>query len=172
MNSAIITREVVILPKPVDLSPDGDQSESRQIRKRRRHAKSRLGCTACRSRRVKVGALATYISDDGSGVLTCQQCGQERPRCNNCQRREEACSLGLLAPVSRSRTLQPHQPAIDPCLGNGLSAHINMLQMKLLHHFDNVTARTLIFDESIWRGHVIPLTFQVSLSPAYSLNLL
>ncbi|KIW92578.1 uncharacterized protein Z519_06425 [Cladophialophora bantiana CBS 173.52] len=35
-----------------------------------------------------------------------------------------------------------------------------MLQMKLLHHFNTVTAETLIFDASIWRSQVIALALQ------------
>jgi hypothetical protein len=33
--------------------------------------------------------------------------------------------------------------------------------MELFHHFNTVTAETLIFGEEIWRKEVIPLSFQV-----------
>ncbi|KIX99570.1 uncharacterized protein Z520_05146 [Fonsecaea multimorphosa CBS 102226] len=35
-----------------------------------------------------------------------------------------------------------------------------MLQMRLLHHFDTVTAETLVFDTAIWRGQVMALALQ------------
>jgi hypothetical protein len=37
-----------------------------------------------------------------------------------------------------------------------------MLHMKLLHHFNHVTAETLIFGPSIWRGDVMNLALQAS----------
>jgi hypothetical protein len=39
--------------------------------------------------------------------------------------------------------------------------HVNLLHMELFHHFNTVTAETLIFGEEIWRKEVIPLSFQV-----------
>ncbi|OAP64706.1 hypothetical protein AYL99_00678 [Fonsecaea erecta] len=127
-----------------DSSPNSaapaDEAETKRTRKRRSHPKSRLGCTACRRRRVK--------------------CDEARPRCSNCQRREEACSLQDLIPTSRRKILQPQEPCSGPGLQQGLRSQINMLQMKLLHHFNTLTAETLVFDVSIWRGRVMTLALQ------------
>jgi len=44
------------------------------------------------------------------------------------------------------------------------SPHINMLHMKLIHHFNSFTAETLIFDTNLWRNEVMCLSFQVGLA--------
>ncbi|OQV08501.1 Fungal Zn2-Cys6 binuclear cluster domain-containing protein [Cladophialophora immunda] len=117
-----------------------EESEARRIHRRRSHLKSRRGCTACRRRRVK--------------------CDEERPRCGNCQRREEDCSLENLIPASRTKILRPQEPSLAAGPQHRLHSHVNMLQMKLLHHFNTVTAETLVFGVSIWRGHVMALALK------------
>lgn len=45
-----------------------------------------------------------------------------------------------------------------------------MLHMKMLHHFNTVTAHTLVFDTRLWQSEVIQLAFQVRLPVSRSLE--
>ncbi len=61
--------------------------------------------------------------------------------------------------------MQTKSPELTPSLGVGLenaSADVNLLHMKLIHHFITVTADTLIFGEHIWQRDVMMLSFKVS----------
>jgi hypothetical protein len=46
-------------------------------------------------------------------------------------------------------------------INNNPSPHINMLHMKLIHHFEAFTAETLVLDTNLWRTEVMHLSFQV-----------
>jgi hypothetical protein len=58
-------------------------------------------------------------------------------------------------------------PVMEGSISNNPSPHINMLHMKLIHHFEVFTAETLVLDTNLWRNEVMHLSFQV-LSPRLS----
>jgi hypothetical protein len=58
-------------------------------------------------------------------------------------------------------------PIMEGGISNNPSPHINMLHMKLIHHFEVFTAETLVLDTNLWRNEVMHLSFQV-LSPRLS----
>ncbi|KAH8802610.1 hypothetical protein F5884DRAFT_802432 [Xylogone sp. PMI_703] len=113
--------------------------EGLPISRRRPHMKSRHGCAACKKRKVK--------------------CDEGRPSCQNCVKRRETCSL---AKETHREPKELTQRAITPSIPSPLplSPDVNVLHMKLMHHFSEVTASTLIFTEDIWRKKVAPLSFE------------
>ncbi|ETS81862.1 hypothetical protein PFICI_06864 [Pestalotiopsis fici W106-1] len=81
---------------------------------RRSHAKSRLGCKTCKSRKVK--------------------CDEQKPECRNCVRHNVPCDfLESCAKVS----------ALSPAPSNGLGGNLNMADLELLHHYSTYTYVTL-----------------------------
>ncbi|KAH8815619.1 hypothetical protein F5884DRAFT_772945 [Xylogone sp. PMI_703] len=116
-------------------------ADGNQVRKRRRHEKSRQGCMACRRRRVK--------------------CDETRPECRNCIKRKEPCSLlQIPLPAGQRKLGPPKALSLNMYMSDDISPCINMLHMKMLHHFNTVTAHTLVFDTHLWQNEVMQLAFQ------------
>ncbi|KAH8658221.1 hypothetical protein BX600DRAFT_514729 [Xylariales sp. PMI_506] len=134
------------IPKALDADPS---------RQRRAHQKSKTGCANCRQRRVK--------------------CSEEVP-CANCTRRGERCyprprgrysgstgsnssngtSSASLSPTSGHSALTTLIPSSR--LTND-DAPVNLLHMKLLHHFQLHTCKTLMLGPPIWND-LLQLCFQ------------
>lgn len=87
-------------------------------------------------------------------MLTFEQCDERTPRCIHCVRREESCEwrggkhgdgLGIdMAPPKHKTPVA--RPSIPP---TGDSSVVNLLHMKLFHHFETHTRHTLAFD-TVW----------------------
>ncbi|KAH8689385.1 hypothetical protein BGW36DRAFT_420724 [Talaromyces proteolyticus] len=102
-------------------------------RKRRAHKKSNTGCENCRRRRVK--------------------CSVETP-CASCTHRREKCQRLKRSPsfsIMRTETPLPRPTTID--------ASVNLVHMKLFHHFQTYTRETLLFTPVVW-GHALQLCLE------------
>ncbi|OCK87144.1 uncharacterized protein K441DRAFT_623504 [Cenococcum geophilum 1.58] len=122
--------------------PDLEDVNGASCRQRRRHAKSKRGCTGCKRRRIK--------------------CDESLPACRNCVKKGVQCSF-LDNPASESRNssrLELQRPLSQADFCDSLSPDVNMFQMKLFHHFGTTTANTLVFGVSIWRDKIMALSFQ------------
>ncbi|KAM6536173.1 hypothetical protein FALCPG4_002190 [Fusarium falciforme] len=115
-------------------------SEPRVTKPRRPHTKSRTGCTACKKRKIK--------------------CGEERPICSNCQRRNETCHF-ILRPLPANSYAKPlPAPSASPLPSTPWT--LDMLDMELLHNFSTSTYATLSDDpliRDLWRVRVVKLCF-------------
>ncbi|CAK7200906.1 hypothetical protein SEUCBS139899_003606 [Sporothrix eucalyptigena] len=112
-------------------------------RERRSHRKSKTGCDNCKRRRVK--------------------CNEELP-CAGCRRRGEVCGSGKTKTVQEHRVQQAvpkpmttMAPSTSPSKSDG--AVVNLLHLKLLHHFQVHTCQTLVFDAGAWAA-ALQLSFQ------------
>ncbi|KAI0102973.1 hypothetical protein GGR51DRAFT_258789 [Nemania sp. FL0031] len=105
-------------------------------RQRRAHVKSRAGCENCRRRRVK--------------------CNEETP-CANCARRGDRCQRHIrsnyVTPIPRTPTWAP-----SPSCRIKDTA-VNLLHMKLFHHFQTSTRQTLLCGQEAW-SYVLQLSFE------------
>ncbi|PYH93974.1 hypothetical protein BO71DRAFT_326423 [Aspergillus ellipticus CBS 707.79] len=101
-------------------------------RQRRAHHKSRTGCENCKRRRVR--------------------CSKSTP-CASCIRRGERCH--------RPGNNGPIPPAPDQVLPTSkpTDATVNLLHLKLFHHFQTSTCDTLVFPQETWT-RVLPLCFE------------
>ncbi|KAI0453592.1 hypothetical protein F5B21DRAFT_479197 [Xylaria acuta] len=105
-------------------------------RLRRAHVKSRAGCENCRRRRVK--------------------CSEETP-CTNCARRGDRCqrytrSVGVAS--------TPKMPTQAPSSSfRSTDNTVNLLHMKLFHHFQTSTRQTLLCGQEAW-DYVLQLSFE------------
>ncbi|OCK83170.1 hypothetical protein K432DRAFT_423561 [Lepidopterella palustris CBS 459.81] len=124
--------------------PDLQDVNGRSCRQRRRHPKSKKGCQNCKKRKVK--------------------CDETLPACRNCVKRKAHCSLQDdaidIQHTQQSRNSELERPLTQTEFCDGLSADVNMLQMKLFHHFGALTARTLIFGAEVWRNKVMVMSFK------------
>ncbi|KAK1242530.1 hypothetical protein MKX08_005342 [Trichoderma sp. CBMAI-0020] len=109
------------------------------FRQKRLHHKSKRGCLQCRKRRVK--------------------CDEKLPTCSACIRRQESCSF---KPVTRRREIENSGNVVDE-VPRSLSQRyrlpldevdeaVNLLQMKLFHHFQRDTIPTLLFPSQAWEN--------------------
>ncbi|CAK7234284.1 hypothetical protein SBRCBS47491_008896 [Sporothrix bragantina] len=101
-------------------------------RQRQSHRKSRAGCDNCKRRRVK--------------------CNEEVP-CASCRRRGETCErpghqsqLPVPKPMD---TIAPFTSSTVSSAGTNDSV-VNLLHLKLLHHFQVHTCPTLVFGTDAW----------------------
>ncbi|KAK9236975.1 hypothetical protein V1525DRAFT_388921 [Lipomyces kononenkoae] len=106
------------------------------FRQRRAHQKSRTGCENCRRRRVK--------------------CNDETP-CASCSRRGERCQRVVRGNGVTSIPSSPAQTLLPGSESTG--AVVNLLHLKLFHHFQTWTLQTLLFAPEVW-GHALQLSFQ------------
>ncbi|ATZ50999.1 hypothetical protein BCIN_06g04550 [Botrytis cinerea B05.10] len=105
----------------------------------RAHTKSRQGCMACKSRKVK--------------------CNEVRPACDACLRREISCHYALPAQKRLTETRSPFNPPYDLDPSRELDITVTretkerrLLEMRLLHHFCSETAQKgflSIHDEAV-----------------------
>ncbi|KAF2174194.1 hypothetical protein M409DRAFT_62310 [Zasmidium cellare ATCC 36951] len=87
---------------------------------RKSHVKSRLGCSQCKSRRVK--------------------CDEVRPTCGNCKRRQESCSYKNANPVTTS----PSPDASSTTDGSsGIPGTERLKQLELMHQYCTSTYETI-----------------------------
>ncbi|KAM0473428.1 hypothetical protein ACHAPX_008175 [Trichoderma viride] len=115
------------------------------FRQKRLHHKSKRGCLQCRKRRVK--------------------CDEKLPTCSACIRRQESCSFST---VSRRREIEKSGDVVDEVprslsqrYGPGLDEVddvVNLLQMKLFHHFQHATIPTILFPSEAW-DNALQLSF-------------
>ncbi|KAI0547935.1 hypothetical protein F4679DRAFT_574500 [Xylaria curta] len=105
-------------------------------RQRRAHVKSRIGCENCRRRRVK--------------------CSEETP-CANCVRRGDRCQRHVRGTSIASIPKIPTR-ALSPSF-ESTNTTVNLLHMKLFHHFQISTRQTLLCGEEAW-DYVLQLSFE------------
>lgn len=87
---------------------------TRQYITRKSHRKSRLGCAACKGKRVKVcheACLAVDKHSEGRSPLR-SQCDEGRPSCGRCSRTKVACDYTSRADVPQIS--QRQRSAIEP----------------------------------------------------------
>ncbi|KAI0440582.1 hypothetical protein F4803DRAFT_465013 [Xylaria telfairii] len=105
-------------------------------RQRRAHLKSRAGCENCRRRRVK--------------------CSEDTP-CANCVRRGDRCQRRL---QSSGVAAIPKMPTQAPSSGFiSTDTAVDLLHMKLFHHFQTNTRQTLLCGQEAW-DYVLQLSFE------------
>ncbi|KAF2093616.1 hypothetical protein NA57DRAFT_61322 [Rhizodiscina lignyota] len=127
-------------------------------RQRRKHSKSKAGCSSCKARKIK--------------------CDEARPSCTQCIVKSRICSLMQLPrPQQCTNDLSPMQgtnttpterilsiplasemsliPSSLPWQAS--SSRVNLLEMQLFHHFITYTADTMIFGSCFWTSKVVPL---------------
>ncbi|KAI1751526.1 hypothetical protein F4782DRAFT_178169 [Xylaria castorea] len=105
-------------------------------RQRRAHLKSRVGCENCRRRRVK--------------------CSEETP-CANCVRRGDHCQRHIRNTGVAS---VPKIPIQIPSFNfRSADTNVNLLHMKLFHHFQTSTRQTLLCGQEAW-DFVLQLSFE------------
>ncbi|KAI1132833.1 hypothetical protein F5Y10DRAFT_230240 [Nemania abortiva] len=105
-------------------------------RQRRAHLKSRAGCENCRRRRVK--------------------CSEETT-CANCVRRGDRCQRHIRSTGTASIPQMPTQTPSSSCRLKDTT--VNLLHMKLFHHFQTSTRQTLLCGQEAW-GYVLQLSFE------------
>ncbi|KAI1409936.1 hypothetical protein F5Y13DRAFT_169250 [Hypoxylon sp. FL1857] len=133
--------------------------QGRNVRQRRYHAKSKAGCVACKKRRIK--------------------CDEVRPKCGRCSARNVECrfevvldrrqqALEALA-VRQGQASPQRRDAGIGCVARRKSnsigqnpglGDINMIALRLMHHFEHFTSATLLLGNDVWRDQVLPLALQ------------
>ncbi|KAH7179038.1 uncharacterized protein B0J16DRAFT_402387 [Fusarium flagelliforme] len=109
-------------------------SEHRGSKTKRVHKKSRMGCQACKHRRIK--------------------CGEEKPTCAHCERRGEECRYVL--PYHTSH----YTSAVSSPQASASGLNLDMLDMELMHNFCTSTYATLSNDSAIrdlWKIRIVKL---------------
>ncbi|KAI1313134.1 hypothetical protein F5Y03DRAFT_390143 [Xylaria venustula] len=106
-------------------------------RQRRAHLKSKAGCDNCRRRRVK--------------------CSDEIP-CTNCTRRGDHCQRRAVRPTSVS-SIPKISTQFPSSNSRSADTAVNLLHMKMFHHFQTSTRQTLLWGEEAW-DHVLQLSFE------------
>ncbi|KAI0964992.1 hypothetical protein F4678DRAFT_468005 [Xylaria arbuscula] len=106
-------------------------------RQRRAHLKSKAGCDNCKRRRVK-------CSDE----MLCTNCTR---RGDHCQRRDVRRTSMVSIPK-----ISTQFPSSNPRLAD---TAVNLLHMKLFHHFQTSTRQTLLWGQEAW-DHVLQLSFE------------
>ncbi|KAL1892336.1 hypothetical protein Sste5346_007074 [Sporothrix stenoceras] len=133
-NKAVLAE----LPKGLPMDP---------ARQRQGHRKSKLGCDNCKRRRLK--------------------CNEEMP-CAGCWRRGEWCERPdrpERPKATQEMRLRQAAPKAMASMGplnsstHASDAVVNLLHLKLLHHFQTHTASTLVFDAAAWDA-ALQLSFQ------------
>ncbi|KAL9476416.1 hypothetical protein ACSS6W_006257 [Trichoderma asperelloides] len=124
----------------------------REIRQRRRHVKSRAGCLACKSSRVK--------------------CDELLPVCARCSAKSIPCQydFSIMSMLPNHPRHQIHyQRSINSSAPRSLGLGLDMTVLQLLYHFDHHTASTLAFgarDEVVMHAILmISASHQHSISP-------
>ncbi|KAI1332171.1 hypothetical protein F5Y16DRAFT_215637 [Xylariaceae sp. FL0255] len=106
-------------------------------RQRRAHTKSRTGCDNCRKRRVK--------------------CSEGTP-CENCARRGDRCERGASKRAEASLCSKLRNTPSALSFESSTSASVNLVHMRLFHHFQENTLPTLLVAPEAW-GHALQLSF-------------
>jgi len=134
---------------------------------RRPHKKSRAGCLPCKGRHVKVSLHAELQRNLSRQVLrlTTYKCDEQRPNCANCVKQGTPCEYRLSQSRDASIGSPPRLPPFTPLslaadtnrfgqtisdwsANTGPDITLNVQQLKLLHHYTTVTAKTLAHDSS------------------------
>ncbi|KAI8944847.1 hypothetical protein F4801DRAFT_570344 [Xylaria longipes] len=129
LSSAASSSDRVLSEVPKALSVDPS-------RQRRAHLKSRAGCENCRRRRVK--------------------CSEETP-CANCIRRGDRCQRHIRSNGVASIPKMPTQATGFSSKSSDTT--VNLLHMKLFHHFQTSTRQTLLCGQEAW-DYVLQLSFE------------
>ncbi|KAF2793238.1 hypothetical protein K505DRAFT_244824 [Melanomma pulvis-pyrius CBS 109.77] len=121
------------VPKGLSIDPS---------RQRRTHRKSRAGCDNCRRRSVK--------------------CNEEFP-CANCTRRGDYCRRPVQYNTVDAPSILPSMSAQNllPSSSASTGTVVNLLHLKLFHHFQTSTHQTLLFTPDVW-AHASQLSFSFS----------
>lgn len=119
-------------------------------RVRRRHSRSKAGCDSCKRRRVKCDERTP----------TCGTCARRGVKCNRRERATEHTNdkrsfVDSLHGVYHSfddnnKQLVPQLPRFN----------IEMVPLRLLHHYENLTLETLVLGPLVWKK-VLNLAFEV-----------
>ncbi|KAI0095785.1 hypothetical protein F4776DRAFT_562686 [Hypoxylon sp. NC0597] len=134
-------------------------NQGRSIRQRRYHAKSKAGCLTCKQRRIK--------------------CDEVRPTCGRCSSRNVQCRFEAVPErqqqqlatrgVRQGQAYPPNQDAdvgcvvrrkSNPVAQNPGLGDIDMIALRLMHHFEHFTSATLLLGNGIWRDQVLPLALE------------
>lgn len=133
-----------------------------QTRVRRRHVKSRTGCTSCKRRKIK--------------------CDEKSPACSACERKGLECVRSPAEQKDKTRhtsesSQSPSAPVVELPLRQRLNAlsdacrHTEQIQtsnffaIRLFHQFQSATVEGLVLGPAVWRN-CIPLAFDVCKSTA------
>lgn len=141
------------------------------FRQKRLHHKSKRGCLQCRKRRVKVSPLSHSFQSiafidprsPNANLRQSHKCDEKAPICSACIRRQEPCSLRS---VSRRREIEKSREVVDEVPRSVSQQYrldevddvVNLLQMKLFHHFQHETIPTLLFSSEAW-DNALQLSF-------------
>ncbi|KAF1950023.1 hypothetical protein CC80DRAFT_510016 [Byssothecium circinans] len=114
------------------------------LKTRKPHRKSRSGCIPCKARHVK--------------------CDESRPVCFTCERYGSKCEYPK--PKAPSADSPASTPSLLPILPNtinhGKDPELEIPQLRLLHHFTTVTAKTLAYDadaEDVFSSFMVKASF-------------
>jgi len=118
-----------------------------------------------------------------------EQCNEQHPVCNNCERRQIFCDFSLSPGASNSPGITdqrqqllesstsasvsqrtPSQVAVDPfqqpdVVSTKTTTDLDITDLRLMHHFTSVTALDLANDQSpeaqaVWQEHAVKLGFK------------
>ncbi|RFU30146.1 hypothetical protein B7463_g6232, partial [Scytalidium lignicola] len=142
MNQAMGKFGVFALPSApsADVTDPGIDKHGNPVRKRKRHIKSKNGCVTCKERRVK----CRY--EDASK--------QDSSQFHVPQGNKELGSTPQVDSPEPNNINNPSESQFD--LPPAVSS-IDLDTIKLLHHFETCTCKSLIFGAELWQHQVMPL---------------
>ncbi|KAF2678332.1 hypothetical protein K458DRAFT_436002 [Lentithecium fluviatile CBS 122367] len=127
------------------------------MKTRKQHKKSRNGCLTCKSRHIK--------------------CDEQKPGCYNCERYATECIYPLqkrrirtpdyLAPIavstpSLAESTTSHQGTLSEISNEDQEFVLHVSQLRLLHQFSTVTAKTLSAEsrnEDVYSSYLVKVAF-------------
>jgi hypothetical protein len=134
---------------------------------RKPHKKSRTGCLPCKGRHVKVSLSAELQRHLWRRIsrLTNWKCDEQRPDCANCVKQRTPCEYKSTqsrdASTGSPLRLPPftppslatdsngfNQPLSDLSTNTSPGITLNVQQLRLLHHYTTVTAKTMAHNPS------------------------
>ncbi|KAH8815505.1 hypothetical protein F5884DRAFT_181201 [Xylogone sp. PMI_703] len=159
------TFAVFALPSSSTKATDpGVDRHGNPVRRRKKHAKSKCGCISCKERKVK--------------------CDEARPACSNCVNRRILCryenaskrnssgfcitqgptpegdsSFESSSDISREvrSAYAPSDCEPEPQIYQPIFSSIDLDTIRLLHHFETSTCKTMIFGGYLWQHQVMNL---------------
>lgn len=141
MDTETTTTPNFLILQQEDISQALQSLTQDEPRKKRVHRKSRLGCIACKRRRVKVCTIPNCTFSQTNYF----QCNEQIP-CSNCIKRKEQC---LHSTVEKSIPRSLSTPRAHFANPGDVDSPINLMHLRLLHHFEHFTVPTLSFPE-VW----------------------
>jgi hypothetical protein len=83
------------------------------------------------------------------------KCDEDIP-CGGCKSRNYPCSL---FDISTQRCRSSKIPTKSH--GDALPHFVNLLHLRLFHHFESVVSHIMVLDSWVWIGEVLPLALEV-----------